>query len=123
MVIRGIVSALKKEGILTVRPGTGGTRLACPPEEITVYRVCRALEPDFLDKLVGIHRCPSPLCPVGRCIGRVLDGCYEKLRQDLQKSMETITLETVVERYRAEGGGIKKILAEFPEKTPESPCN
>ena len=29
--IRTILSALKKAGILAVRPGTGGTTLLCPP--------------------------------------------------------------------------------------------
>lgn len=37
--IRNIVSALKKEGILTVKFGTGGATLNCPLEEITLYRI------------------------------------------------------------------------------------
>ena len=49
VIIRNIVSALKKEGILSVKSGTGGTTLTCPLEEITLYRICKTLEPNFLD--------------------------------------------------------------------------
>ena len=34
--IRNIISALKKDGILSVKFGTGGAVLACPLEEITI---------------------------------------------------------------------------------------
>ena len=45
--IRSIMSALKKAGILNVKNGTGGTTLNMPPEEITVYRICNAVKPQF----------------------------------------------------------------------------
>ena len=37
--IRTILSALKKDGILTINPGKGGATLNSTPEEISVYRV------------------------------------------------------------------------------------
>ena len=98
------VSALKKAGILDVRPGTGGTRLACPPEEIDLCRVFTALEPDCLDKLVGLHPNPSRLCPVGRSIHGVLESTYRKVHRDLQASLRSITLADILEEYhRADG--------------------
>lgn len=66
--IRNLLSALKKDGVLTVKPGTGGAALAVPPEEITLYRICNAVDPGAIDKMVGIHAAPSPFCPVGRNI-------------------------------------------------------
>ena len=30
VIIRNILSALKKEGIVSVKPGTGGTEISCP---------------------------------------------------------------------------------------------
>ena len=104
VVIRSTVSALKKAGILDVRPGTGGTRLACPPEEIDLCRVFTALEPDCLDKLVGLHPNPSRLCPVGRSIHGVLESTYRKVHRDLQASLRSITLADILEEYhRADG--------------------
>lgn len=97
--IRNIISALKKEGILFVKFGTGGTTLNCPLEEITLYRICTAIEPDFLDKLIGIHTMPSPLCPVGRNIHNVLDASYAKIRKDLRDSLRNISMKEIVEQY------------------------
>ena len=100
--IRNIVSALKKDGILSVKFGTGGTTLNCSLNEITLYRICNAIEPDFLNKLIGIHAAPSCLCPVGRSIHDVLDSSYQNVREDLQKSLQNISMEEIMEKYHHE---------------------
>lgn len=97
--IRTIISALKKDGMLSVRFGTGGAALNCPLDEITIYRICKAIEPDFVSKLIGIHPLPSPLCPVGKNIHNVLDCSYQKIRDDLCDSLKGITLEDIVSDY------------------------
>lgn len=66
--IRNIMSALKKDGIISVKYGTGGATMNCRPSEISLYRLGKALEPDFLSKLIGVHPAPSSLCPVGQNI-------------------------------------------------------
>ena len=98
--IRNILSALKKEGILLVRPGTGGATISCPLREITLYRICRAIEPDFLSRLIGVHTLPSPLCPVGRNIHAVLDSSYSRVKEELCRSLQEITMEDVMNDYR-----------------------
>lgn len=100
--IRNIVSALKKDGILSVKFGTGGTTLNCSLNEITLYRICNAIEPDFLNKLIGIHAAPSCLCPVGRSIHGVLDSSYQNVREDLQKSLQNISMEEIMDKYHHE---------------------
>ena len=97
--IRNIVSALKKDGILSVKFGTGGTTLNCSLDEITLYRICNAIEPNFLNKLIGIHASPSCLCPVGRNIHGVLDSSYQNVREDLQKSLQNISMEEIMDKY------------------------
>lgn len=97
--IRNLLSALKKDGILTVKPGTGGAALAVPPEEITLYRICNAVYPGAIDKMVGIHAAPSPFCPVGRNIRAVLDDTYETLRADMVASMKSVTLDQILADY------------------------
>ncbi|HJA91660.1 MAG TPA: Rrf2 family transcriptional regulator [Candidatus Eisenbergiella merdipullorum] len=99
--IRNILSSLKKDGILSVKLGTGGATLDCPLKEVSLYRVCMALEPDFLSRLIGVHPTPSELCPVGRNIHSVLDCSYEKIKDDLKNSLEGITLENVVSDYHS----------------------
>ena len=97
--IRNIMSALKKDGIISVKYGTGGATLNCPPSEISLYRLGKALEPDFLSKLIGVHPAPSSFCPIGQNIHSVLDRSYEKIRDDLKSSLEEITLEKIISDY------------------------
>ena len=101
VIIRNIVSALKKEGILSVKAGTGGTTLNCPLEEITLYRICKTLEPNFLSKLIGIHTRPSPFCPVGKNIHQVLDASYDKVREDLRDSLQGISMKEIMDNYKS----------------------
>lgn len=98
--IRNILSALKKDGIISIKFGTGGATMNCPLNEITLYRICKAIEPDFLTKLFGIHSSPSPFCPVGKKIHNVLDISYQKIQDDLCSSLKSITMEDVIADYR-----------------------
>jgi len=97
--IRNILSSLKKDGVISVKFGTGGAMLNCPLEEITIYRICKAIEPDFISKLFGVHSSPSPLCPIGKNIQNVLDCSYQKIQNDLCDSLESITLKDIVNDY------------------------
>ena len=97
--IRNIISSLKKDGMISVKFGTGGTTLDCPLNEITLYRICRAIEPDFISKLFGIHPLPSPFCPIGKNIRNVLDCSYQKIGEDLCDSLKNITLNDIVSDY------------------------
>lgn len=97
--IRNLISSLKKDGIISVKFGTGGATLNCPLNEINLYRICKAIEPDFSSKLIGIHPLPSPLCPVGKNIHKVLDCSYRKIQNDLCESLKNITLENIISDY------------------------
>ncbi|MBD5139354.1 MAG: Rrf2 family transcriptional regulator [Ruminococcus sp.] len=102
--IRGIMSALKKDGIISVKSGTGGAVLCCPTEEISLYRICSAVEPDFLEKLFGIHSSPSQLCPVGKIIGSVLKTSYDEVAETLTKSLKSITMAEIIRNYKNASG-------------------
>lgn len=99
--IRGVLSSLKKAGILSIPSGTGGATLARDPGSITLYQICQAVEPDALDHLLGIHSTGSPLCPVGRNIRPVLGFTYGKVQQDVAISLQGITLEQILEDYHS----------------------
>lgn len=100
VVIRNLISALKKAGIVEVAGGKGGTKLCRSPEEITLYQIYEAVDPGCLDDLVGIHPLPSALCPIGKNIRTVLTIPYEKLQADVKKSLESYTLADIVSEYR-----------------------
>ncbi|MDO4943320.1 MAG: Rrf2 family transcriptional regulator [Lachnospiraceae bacterium] len=97
--IRNILSSLKKDGIISVRFGTGGAKLLCPLNEISLYRICMAVEPDSISKLIGVHPLPSPLCPIGKNIHNVLDCSYQKVQNDLCESLQKITMEHIITDY------------------------
>ena len=97
--IRNIVSALKKDGIIDVKFGTGGAKLAVPIQDISLYRICAAVDPKAIDNMIGVHSTPSPFCPVGRNIGSVLDRTYDTIKEDFISSMKSITMERIVNDY------------------------
>ena len=70
VVIRNILSALKKAGLITVPRGQGGAELCRKPEQITLHEIYTALEPKGLSSLIGIHSCDGRACPVAKKIGR-----------------------------------------------------
>ena len=95
--IRNILSSLKKDGIIDVKSGTGGATLKCAPSEITLYRVWKAIEPDFLAKLIGVHSTPSELCPVGRNIHNILDDKLIRVQEAMERELKAITLADVMD--------------------------
>jgi len=97
--IRNILSSLKKDGIISIKFGTGGAKINCPLSEITLYRICKAIEPNFIFKLIGIHSSPSSICPVGKNINNVLNSSYQKIKNDLCDSLQNITMENVIVDY------------------------
>lgn len=99
VVIRNILSALKKAGLITVARGTGGAELCRGPEEITLYQIYSALEPDGLTALIGIHPCGQRPCPVARNIRAVLEGPYHRIEDAIREAMEEITLAAMLEEF------------------------
>lgn len=99
--IRNILSALKKDGVISIKPGTGGATLACPPGDIGLYRICQTIEPDFLSKLFGVHPAPSHFCPIGQNIHQVLDSSYQNVTDGFSNSLRSITLADMIAEYHS----------------------
>lgn len=99
VVIRNILSALKKAGLITVRRGTGGAELCTDPSQITLYQIYSALEPDGVTSMIGIHLCQDRPCPVAKNIRRVLEKPYQKIEDAVEKTMESITLQSMIDDF------------------------
>lgn len=97
--IRNILNALQKADIISVVRGVGGAHLNGKPEELTVWEVYHALEPDGLEHFIGFHPKPSPQCPVGKRIVSVLKKPYGEIGAAVQKTMEGITLRQLLDYY------------------------
>lgn len=99
VVIRNILSALKKAGLITVPRGTGGAELCADPSQITLYQIYSALEPEGVTSIIGIHPCQGRPCPVAQNIRKVLKTPYRKIEQAVQTTMEGITLQSMIDDF------------------------
>ena len=100
VVIRNILSALKKAGLITVPRGTGGAQLCADPSQITLYQIYSALEPKGVTSLIGIHPCEGRPCPVAQNIRKVLETPYHRIEDAVKEAMEQTTLESMIENFR-----------------------
>ena len=94
VVIRNIIRALKKAGLITVARGTGGAELCVDPSRITLYQIYSALEPGGVTSIIGIHPCQDRPCPVAQNIQKVLRTPYHKIENAVKETMEQITLQS-----------------------------
>ena len=101
VVIRNILSALKKAGLITVPRGQGGAELCRDPEQITLYQIYAALEPQGLTSLIGIHPCDGRACPVAQNIRRVLRHPYRQIEDAIAATMDGITLASLIQDLEA----------------------
>lgn len=99
VVIRNILSALKKAGLITVPRGTGGAQLCADPSQITLYQIYSALEPDGVTSIIGIHPCQGRPCPVAQNIRKVLEPPYHKIKDAVKHAMEEITLQSMIDEF------------------------
>lgn len=99
VVIRNILSALKKAGLITVPRGTGGAELCADPSQITLYQIYSALEPDGMSSIIGIHPCQKRPCPVAQNIRQVLKAPYQKIEDSIKQAMEEITLQSMIDDF------------------------
>ena len=97
VIIRNIMSALKKAGIITSPKGPGGAKLAMPPEDISLGAVYSAVDHSGAPAIFGFHTAPSAHCPVGRNIHAVLDGRLEEIQRAMEREMESVTIRDIVE--------------------------
>ncbi len=100
VVIRNIMSALKKAGLITIPRGTGGAELCADPAQITLYQIYAALEPDGIASLIGIHPCQGRACPVAQNIRKVLQSPYHQIEDAVRQTMEGITLQSMIDEFQ-----------------------
>ncbi|MCY8265468.1 Rrf2 family transcriptional regulator [Bacillus haynesii] len=94
VVIRRMISQLKKGGILTSRPGVAGATLKRDPEDISLLDIYRAVQPQ--EELFAIHDRPNPNCPVGRQIQTTLDQTFHSVQQAMENELASKSLKDVL---------------------------
>lgn len=92
VVVRKILSQLKKAGLIHSSQGVAGITMAKPLEEISFYDVYSAIEPVEDGDLFRFHDDPNPDCPVGRNIHGLLDGKLREIQSAMEEKMRGYTL-------------------------------
>ena len=96
VVIRRLLSQLRKAGLVKTRKGaTGGAALCAAPETIALDAVYRAVEP--IASFGGHRHLPDQRCPVGAGIERVLDEVFSSAQAALESELARRTLGDVLD--------------------------
>lgn len=99
VVIRRTMQSLKAAGMIDVKAGSGGARLARRPEDITLFDVYSAVDSVEGD-LFHFHENPNPACPVGRSIHAVLDVKLQEAQAALENQLKKTTLADLAGQMR-----------------------
>ncbi|UOY87064.1 Rrf2 family transcriptional regulator [Bacillus glycinifermentans] len=94
VVIRRMISLLKKADILTSRPGVAGARLKRDPEDISLLDIYRAVQSQ--EELFAIHEKPNPDCPVGKRIQSTLDETFYSVQQAMENELASKSLKDIL---------------------------
>ncbi|MBN3545186.1 Rrf2 family transcriptional regulator [Fictibacillus barbaricus] len=93
VIIRKILSYLKKAGIVDVRRGAGGAYLRKYPSELTLLDVYRAVEVVEEDKLFHFHEDLNPDCPVGINLQNVLELILVQAQEAMEQVLKNVSMD------------------------------
>lgn len=100
VIIRKILSSLKKSHLLNVQRGTGGTTIAKPLDQITLFDIYQSVECVENGELFHFHENPNMNCPVGKNIHNILDDKLMRVQKAMENELSSITLKDVIDDTR-----------------------
>lgn len=100
VIVRNVLGQLKEAKLVHVAAGVGGSTLAKPPADITMYDIFDAVE-DASKDLFHFHENPNQECPVGRAVHAVLDDRLLKIQQAMESTMRSMTLQAIIDDMKA----------------------
>ena len=96
VIIRNILSQLRKAGLIKVARGTGGTTALRPLDQITFYDVSLAVDLLEEGELFHFHENPNLDCPVGKNIHASLDDKLMQIQRAMENQMKQYSIADVV---------------------------
>ena len=100
VIIRNIFTKLKKAGLLDIKTGTGGTSLAKPIDEISLWDIYITIETDETDEIFKIHPHTSGKCPVGSNIRGLLLTHFDDAVNAMKTELSKVTLGNLIEEIK-----------------------
>ena len=95
--IRKITGMLKRAGLIEVKPGIAGAKLAKKPSEIALLDVYRAVDVVQEQELFSVHDNPNPNCPVGRNIQDSVLPILSAAQLALEEVLGTVTIGDIIQ--------------------------
>ncbi len=92
VMVRTIMSMLKKAGIIVSSKGKSGIEVARPLSDITFLDLWKAVDQSEADSLFHFHENPHPQCPVGGNIHAALEDPLARAQQALEDQLQATTL-------------------------------
>ena len=96
VIIRNILSQLKKAELVMVKRGQGGATITKPYEQLSWFDVYQAVDSVKHAALFSFHDSPNPACPVGKNIHNILDDKLLRVQQAMENELKAITLAQVL---------------------------
>ena len=105
VVVRRLMSRLRKAGLIITTHGSAKPRLAKSPDKISLLEIFCAIEGD--KHLLTVDHRTNPKCIVGGHIQEVLGQFYEEVEASAKGSLARLTLGDVIDeilvRHNEEG--------------------
>lgn len=95
VVVRRIMSALQKAGLINTTAGSANPMLAKDASEITLLDIYLAVEKD--KPLFTVDPKTNPLCIVGSQIQTVLEHHYQEVKSSALGRLKRITLQDIID--------------------------
>ncbi|PJN58756.1 MULTISPECIES: Rrf2 family transcriptional regulator [unclassified Paenibacillus] len=99
VVIRRIMGMLKSAGLVKIKPGVAGAKLARKLSDITLFDVYKAVNVVNENELFSIHENPNPDCPVGKQLQETIEPIFILAQSALEKVLQGVTIEDVVNNF------------------------
>jgi Predicted transcriptional regulator len=96
VIIRNLLGDLQETGLIQITRGVGGTQLAIPVENISVYDIFSAVDSESLTEIIAFHSNPYQECPVGSVIQNVLKSPYSRIENAMVEAMKKEKLLDVI---------------------------
>lgn len=97
VVVRRIIGMLSKAGLVEVKPGIAGSKLAKPLGEINLLDIYRAVNVVNQDALFAVHDSPNPNCNVGKNIQGAIEPIFAMAQRAMEETLKMVKLQHIVD--------------------------
>lgn len=95
VVVRRLISGLKKAGLVSAQAGVKGITLCRKPEHITLLDVYHAVHPEE-ESIFDLHQNPSQRCVVGAHIVDAVNEPFKRAQKAMEMELGTSTMADVL---------------------------